>query len=79
MTFPLKWKDRRMRYPSSVVPSFAAVSKADRSWVGSVPTTTPLRTIKDCRAADVEPDLVDQAVEEALRRGLFRAEALEHG
>jgi predicted transcriptional regulator of viral defense system len=79
MTFPLSWGERRMRYPQSVVPSFSAVSQADRSWVGPVPATSPLRTIKDCRAAHVEPDLVDQAIAEAVERGLFRAEVFEHG
>lgn len=79
VTFPMRWKERRVRYPRVLVPSFSVVSKADRSWVGPVPVTSPLRTIKDCRAAHVEPDLVDQAIKEALERGLFRAEVLEHG
>lgn len=79
MTFPLRWEERRMRYPRPLVPSFGTVDVADRSWIGPVPVTSPLRTIKDCRTAHVEPDLVDQAVEEALDRGLFRAEALRHG
>jgi len=77
MTFPVRWKSRRVRYPRSLVPSFAAVSKADRSWIGPIPVTSPLRTIKDCRADHVELDLVDQAIAEALERGLFRAKALE--
>ena len=79
MTFPLSWGERRMRYPRSVVPNFSAVSEADRSWIGPVLVTSPLRTIKDCRAAHVEPDLVDQAIAEAVERGFFRAEAIQHG
>lgn len=79
MTFPLSWRDRRVRYVGCVVPNFSAVSEAERSWVGSVPVTTPLRTIKDCQAAHVEPDLVDQAIAEAVERGLLRAGAIKHG
>lgn len=79
MTFPARWKGRRVRYPRSLVPSFGAVTKLERSWLGPIPVTSPLRTIKDCRAAHVEPDLVDQAIAEALERGLFRAEALDLG
>ncbi len=76
MTFPLSWEKRRMRYPQAILPSFAEVEEADRCWRGQLPVTSPLRTIRDCRADHVEPDLVDQAVEEALERGLFRAEVL---
>ena len=79
MTFPLSWRERRVRYPRSVVQSFAAVSEEERSWVGPVPVTAPLRTIKDCRAAHVEPDLVEQAIAEAVERGFFRAEAIKNG
>lgn len=79
MTLPMRWKERRIRYPRSLVPNFGTVTKRERSWLGPIPVTSPLRTIKDCRAADVEPDLVDQAIAEALERGLFQTEALNHG
>ena len=78
MTLPLSWKGRRVRYPRSLVPSFSPVEKDDQTWMGPVPVTSPLRTIKDCREAQVEPDLVAQAISEALERGLFRIEELEH-
>ena len=77
MSFPLRWKARRMRYPSSITPSFSDVGKAERSWVGPIPVTSPFRTIKDCRTAHVEPNLVGQAISEALERGLIRTEALD--
>lgn len=79
MTFPLPWKKRRMRYPRSILANFATVNETDRTWIGSVPVTSALRTVKDCRTAHMEPDLVAQATSEALERGLFRVEALEHG
>ena len=79
ITFPSSWKERRMRYPRSLKPSFASVSKDERSWIGPLPVTSPLRTIKDCQTAYLEPDLVEQAISEALERGLFPAEALNHG
>lgn len=79
MTLPISWKERRVRYPGSIVPSFSVVGEADRAWVGPIPGTLPLRTITDCRAAHVEPDLIAQAIAEAVERGIFRAEALKLG
>lgn len=79
ITFPSNWKERRMRYPHSLKVSYAPISKDERSWIGPLPVTSPLRTIKDCQAAYLEPDLIEQAISEALERGLFPAEALNHG
>ena len=68
-----------MRYPRSVVLSFVTVSDTERVWIGSLPVTSALRTIEDCQAAHLEPDLIEQAISEALERGLFQAEALRNG
>lgn len=77
ITLPTSWKDRRMRYPHNLIPSFSSVSEEERIWIGPLPATSPLRTIEDCQAAYLEPDLVDQAISEALERGLFPIEALK--
>jgi predicted transcriptional regulator of viral defense system len=71
VTFPRSWKKRRLRYPDSVAPVFDDVDSEERRWYGCVPVTTPSRTIKDCRAAHVDPLIIEQAVEEGLARGLF--------
>jgi predicted transcriptional regulator of viral defense system len=75
MTMPLAWAKRRLRLPRGLSLHFADVPKRARSWVGAIPVTTPLRTVLDCEAAEVAPDLVRQAVAQGVRRGLFdRAE-----
>jgi hypothetical protein len=56
---------------------FAAIPDADRAWYGPVPVTTPLRTLADCVADHVQPDLVAQAVRDGLRRGLFTERELQ--
>jgi predicted transcriptional regulator of viral defense system len=78
ITLPASWRARRLRVPRGVVLHHADVAKGERGWVGPVPVTAPRRTLADCIAADVAPDLVDQAIEQAASRGLVaRAEANE--
>lgn len=50
---------------------FADLSESERTWMGPVPVTKPKRTIEDCIRADVQPDLIDQAIGEATARGLI--------
>jgi predicted transcriptional regulator of viral defense system len=71
MTVPLAWAKRRLRLPRGLALHFADLPKKARSWIGAIRVTTPLRTVLDCEAADVAPDLVRQAVEQGVRRGLF--------
>lgn len=70
MTLPMTWKARRLRVPKKVVLEHAEISSSDRTWIGSVPVTTPARTLIDCANAHVSPDLVEQAIVHARRRGL---------
>jgi predicted transcriptional regulator of viral defense system len=75
LTVPAEWAKRRLRLPRGLVLHAADLPKKERSWVGAIPVTTPLRTILDCAEASVPGDLVRQAVEQGVRRGLFnRAE-----
>jgi predicted transcriptional regulator of viral defense system len=75
MTVPTGWSTRRLRLPKGLVLHFAELPKAGRTWLGPVPLTTPLRTVADCASADVANDLVRQAVQQGVRRGMFdRAE-----
>lgn len=61
---------RRLRVPAGVRLYFADVSEAERTWVGGVPLTSPLRTLADCMAAHVSPEFIHAAREQILRRGL---------
>ena len=53
----------------------ANVSQGERAWFGAVPTTTPRRSLNDCAREHMSPDLLRQAAQQAIRRGLVtRAE-----
>jgi hypothetical protein len=71
LTLPAEWRRRRLRFPAGVVPHFTDVPEVEWSWCGPVPVTTPARTVIDCAAASMVPDLVEQALREGLARGLF--------
>ena len=75
LTVPSDWRRRRLRVPRGVELAFADIPKSDRAWVGPVQVTSIRRTLEDCAAAAVAPDLVQQALSEAATRGLVpRAE-----
>lgn len=71
MSLPKEWKGRRPRVPEGVHLYYADISPAERAWFDSVPVTSPSRTLLDCAAEHVAPDLVDQALGQGLDRGLF--------
>jgi predicted transcriptional regulator of viral defense system len=70
LTVPSDWSRRRLRVPQGVVLVYADVPKVDRTWVGPVQVTAVRRTLADCLAAGVAPDLMQQAIEQAADRGL---------
>ena len=43
---------------------------SERSWFGPVPATSAGRTLRDCAAARLAPDLLRDAARQAMRRGL---------
>jgi len=71
VTLPAAARRRRLRIPEGVMLHHADVAAPERSWFGAVPVTSPGRTLTDCVAAGVAPDLVRQAHTEALSRGLI--------
>ena len=71
LTVPSDWKARRLRVPPGTVLHFADLSDNDRAWVGSVVVTSPARTVVDCADAYVSPEIVGQAIEEGVHRGIF--------
>jgi predicted transcriptional regulator of viral defense system len=70
LTVPSDWSRRRLRVPEGVKLAYADVPKVDRTWVGPVQVTAVRRTLADCLAAGVAPDLMQQAIEQAAERGL---------
>ena len=70
LTLPAAWRRRRFRVPPDVVLHHADVPPEDRSWFGAVPTTNPRRSLNDCAREELSPELLRQAVQQALRRGL---------
>lgn len=71
MTVPRTWANRRLRVPGGLLLYHASVPRGDRAWHGAVPVTTPARTLRDCAEHEVPPEVVGQALEEGLARGLF--------
>lgn len=75
LTLPAAWRHRRFRVPTDVVLHYADVSPKDRSWFGAVPATNPQLSLSDCAKSGFSPELLRQAAQQALRRGLVnRAE-----
>lgn len=77
LILPSAWMSRRLQVPSGVVLHFADLTDVDRTWVGAVQVTTPARTVNDCAMAGVSPMLLQQAVDEGIRRGIFTSAMVE--
>lgn len=77
MTVPTAWNRRRLRVPEVLMLHYAEVPEADRDWHGPVPVTRPMRTVLDCITDGVQPDLVAQAIEDAIHRGHFNRATLD--
>jgi predicted transcriptional regulator of viral defense system len=72
LTLPADWRRRRLRVPDGVATHFGEVAGADRGWVGPVPVTAVARTLVDCAEAGVAPEMVRDAMEQAIERGMIR-------
>lgn len=70
LTLPRDWRSRRFRVPTGVVLHHADVPTEDRVWFGAVPATSPRRSLNDCAREGMSPELLRQAAQQALRRGL---------
>lgn len=70
LTLPAAWSTRRLRVPPDVVLHHADVAPEDRAWLSAVPITNPRRTLNDCAREGLSPELLRQAAQQALRRGL---------
>lgn len=76
LSLPLAARARRRKPPPNMMIRYADVPITDRSWIVSVPATTPKRTLIDCAMAGLEPEFLHQAAKQALRRGMVAREDL---
>jgi predicted transcriptional regulator of viral defense system len=76
LTLPEAWRRRRFRVPAGVVLHHADVAPGERSWFGAVSATSAGRTLCDCAKAGLSPELLQQAAQQALRRGLVTGNEL---
>ena len=73
---PKTWAARRVQVPKIVQLTVDDVQKSEWQWFGPVPVTTPARTLRDCIKQHVPPDLIEQAIAQAVQRKLVsRTEA----
>jgi predicted transcriptional regulator of viral defense system len=78
LSLPSASRARRRKAYEGLEVHYADVPITDRSWVASVPATTPKRTLIDCAMAGLEPEFLQQAAGQALKRGLIaRADLVE--
>ena len=70
LTLPAAWAKMRLRVLVGVALHSADVPAADRAWHGPVPITTPRRSLEDCVKSNFSPELLRQAAQQAVRRGL---------
>lgn len=71
LTLPAADARRRLRIPPNVSVAYADIPATEVVWRGPVPVTSPLRTLRDCVAAEVAPEFLQQALARGLGRGLF--------
>lgn len=73
LTLPtaLKAKARGWKVPSGYALHFSDIPEAERTWLGAVPLTRPARTVNDVAQNHGDPQLVEQAANEGIRRRLF--------
>ena len=76
LTLPEDWRRRRLRVPAGVSLHHADVAPEERSWFGPVPATSASRTLSDCAKSGLSPELLRQATQQALRRGLVTSSEL---
>ena len=65
---------RRKKIPDGVVLHRANLDPSDRQWLGPVPITTAHRTVLDVADAHGDAALVNQAINEGIRTGMFTFE-----
>lgn len=70
ISLPTHASHRRRKAPPDVIVHYADLPTTERSWIADVPATTAKRTLIDCAMTNVQPEFLQQALEQALTRGL---------
>jgi predicted transcriptional regulator of viral defense system len=68
LVVPSRWRTRRVRPPRGIRLVIDDIPRTDREWIGPIPITKPARTLRDCIKHHVSPELVEQAIVQAVRR-----------
>ncbi|MEM9461571.1 MAG: type IV toxin-antitoxin system AbiEi family antitoxin domain-containing protein [Myxococcota bacterium] len=71
MTVPESERARRRSLPPGLALHYADIPSGEQSWYGSVPITSPARTLLDCVASKLSPGILRQALDQAVERGLL--------
>jgi predicted transcriptional regulator of viral defense system len=71
MTVPEAWRKRRLRVPDGLVLHYGDLDKRSRTWLEAVPLTAPSQVLAECIDVHVAPELIEQALRQARRRGLI--------
>ncbi|MFM7202184.1 MAG: type IV toxin-antitoxin system AbiEi family antitoxin domain-containing protein [Myxococcota bacterium] len=74
MVLPQVWSRRRLRVPAGVCLHFHDLCEQDIQWHGAVPVTSLACTLRLSTLEHLPPDLIQQAAEQGMRRGLFSRE-----
>jgi predicted transcriptional regulator of viral defense system len=77
LTVPTTWARRRLRVPPGVVLHHADLDPGDIVWKGPIPVTSIRCSLLDCSAAHLTPELLRQAVQDALERGLCQPQEIQ--
>lgn len=71
MTLPKSQRGRQRELPPGLLIHHADLPDSDRAWYGSVPVTSPRRTLLDCVSYGLSPNVLRQALAQAVTRGLL--------
>jgi predicted transcriptional regulator of viral defense system len=74
LTLPRTWQRRSL--PEGIARHYASVAAEDIVWIGPVRVTSVPRTLRDCASAHVAPDVLAQALQQAIARGKVSATQL---
>lgn len=72
LTVPEAWRKRRLRVPDGLSLHHADIPPDERTCVDGLPVTTPAKTVLDLAAEDAGSVLVRRAIDDGVRRGMFK-------
>lgn len=76
LTLPESERGRRRGTPAGLVLHYGDIPEHQRGWYGGVPVTSPKRTLLDCVADSLNPEMLEQALEQAVARGMLDVETI---